>query len=449
MKNVLIISYAFPPLSIAGTFRPMKFVKYLSEFGWDPSVITVDGRDDIPRDETLLKQLPEDLEVVRKQAWGPAKLRIISKSDFSKNDITGNKNTVQQKYVRIKRDLANLANNFISIPDPLIYWVPSVVSAALRMYSSKPYDVIFTTSPPHSIHFAGLALSRRLKVPWIADFRDPWVDNVYFKTLKGTIRIATDSWLEKAVITSCSRVIANTGPNRNKLLKRYGSFVSDSHILTITNGFDKQLIDTVIPRQFDKFTICHTGVYYSIMEPYFFFESVARWLNSRQDKNSIMKSIQILMVGTNESEMKPILEKLSLNELVHFIPRVSHEKAISYAKSADLLLVNLGFGDKDKAQGWIPLKLYDYLGCRRPILGILPEGGAASKLIQQTKSGYVISSPDHQAVADILERHFSAYKDNRPEKDFCPNNSELGKYDVCSLTQELANTLDKVFSQKG
>ncbi|MEX2397440.1 MAG: hypothetical protein WD491_10455, partial [Balneolales bacterium] len=38
-RNVLFIVYYFPPMGSSGVQRPLKFVKYLREFGWNPIII--------------------------------------------------------------------------------------------------------------------------------------------------------------------------------------------------------------------------------------------------------------------------------------------------------------------------------------------------------------------------------------------------------------------------
>jgi len=418
----------------------MKFVKYFSEFGWQPTVITVDGRDDIPHDETLMRHIPEDVNVYRTKAWGSPKLRIITEADISSGVSGMDDDHKVMKYLRMKRDLKNTINNFISIPDPLIYWVPSVISKTHQLHKIMPFDVLITTSPPHSIHFAGLFLSRRLGIPWIADFRDPWVDNVYFDRFKGLVRRQVETFFERLIITRANCVIANTAQNRDALLNRYNSLLAEARIKTITNGFDKAFIDSINPQDHDKFTICHTGVFYSLLEPGFFFESLSKWLKSKPA--TTRESLQVLLVGTSESGLKPVVEKLGLKDCVHFIPRVSHEKALSYAKSADLLLVNLGLEDNKKTRGWIPLKLYDYLGCDRPILAIVPEDGAASRLIRRTGTGYVISVSSHKAVCDVLENQFSLFMDKGAQKRICRNISHIQEYDIRLLTKKLADILD-------
>ena len=41
MKNVLFISYYWPPSGGPGIQRVLKFCKYLPKFGWRPIVLTV------------------------------------------------------------------------------------------------------------------------------------------------------------------------------------------------------------------------------------------------------------------------------------------------------------------------------------------------------------------------------------------------------------------------
>ena len=42
MKRLLFVSYYFPPSGGPGVQRTLKFVKYLPENGWAPTVLTVD-----------------------------------------------------------------------------------------------------------------------------------------------------------------------------------------------------------------------------------------------------------------------------------------------------------------------------------------------------------------------------------------------------------------------
>src|SRR5690606_4050757 len=64
-KNVLLISYSFPPIGGGGVPRPLKMAKYLGEFGWNVHVLTVDPTYHATLDPSLLQQVPSTVQVYR------------------------------------------------------------------------------------------------------------------------------------------------------------------------------------------------------------------------------------------------------------------------------------------------------------------------------------------------------------------------------------------------
>ncbi|MCA9098140.1 MAG: hypothetical protein KDA36_07135, partial [Planctomycetaceae bacterium] len=64
-RRVLLISYHFPPVGGAGVQRPIKFCKYLRQFGWEPTVLTAENPSAPVFDESLCRDLPEGLQIER------------------------------------------------------------------------------------------------------------------------------------------------------------------------------------------------------------------------------------------------------------------------------------------------------------------------------------------------------------------------------------------------
>src|SRR5437868_10025430 len=60
--NLLVIAYYFPPLGLSGVQRTLKFVKYLTEFGWRPIVLTVGDTAYYAKDDSLLDEIGEQVE---------------------------------------------------------------------------------------------------------------------------------------------------------------------------------------------------------------------------------------------------------------------------------------------------------------------------------------------------------------------------------------------------
>ena len=71
MKKVLVITYYWPPSGGAGVQRWLKFVKYLRQYGWEPVVFTVADGEFPERDDSLLKDIPEGIEIIREPIKEP------------------------------------------------------------------------------------------------------------------------------------------------------------------------------------------------------------------------------------------------------------------------------------------------------------------------------------------------------------------------------------------
>ena len=70
-KKVLIITYYWPPSGGAGVQRWLKFVKYLPEFGWEPVIYTPENPEYPVLDETLKKDIPSGITVLKTKVWEP------------------------------------------------------------------------------------------------------------------------------------------------------------------------------------------------------------------------------------------------------------------------------------------------------------------------------------------------------------------------------------------
>ena len=75
--KVLLITYYWPPAGGSGVQRWLKFIKYFSCFGIDPIVYTVENPSYAIEDESLMSEVPADLQVIREPIWEPN--NILSK----------------------------------------------------------------------------------------------------------------------------------------------------------------------------------------------------------------------------------------------------------------------------------------------------------------------------------------------------------------------------------
>ena len=165
MKKALIIAYRFPPQGGGGVQRTLKFVRYLSRFGWQPVVHTVSNPFWHLQDESLLEDIPEDVRVYRTRTFeferlerrlGSAmgrKVKTDASASTPKKKVAPGKTTAVRQFIH-KRVL---------VPDPQIAWLPGAFLKSLAIAYREGVDLIYTSSPPNSVQVLGLLLKRVLK----------------------------------------------------------------------------------------------------------------------------------------------------------------------------------------------------------------------------------------------------------------------------------------------
>lgn len=61
MYKVLVIAYYFPPLGLSGVQRTLKFCKYMKDYDWEPTVITVGKTGYYAHDNSMLDEAEKAL----------------------------------------------------------------------------------------------------------------------------------------------------------------------------------------------------------------------------------------------------------------------------------------------------------------------------------------------------------------------------------------------------
>ena len=104
MYKVLIFSYYFPPKGLSGVQRTTKFVKYLPEFNWSPTVITTGDIAYFAHDYSLLEDLKNE------------NIRVVRVNGKEINSILKKKGTMKMPR-EIFRKIYSYINSWFYIPD--------------------------------------------------------------------------------------------------------------------------------------------------------------------------------------------------------------------------------------------------------------------------------------------------------------------------------------------
>ncbi|MCP4522137.1 MAG: glycosyltransferase family 4 protein [Cytophagales bacterium] len=435
MKKVLIITYYWPPAGGPGVQRVLKFAKFLQQFGWEPIIYTVENGEYPIEDESLLHEIPKGITVIKKEIWEPftAYKKIVGIK--SKDKINpGFLNTKKKKSFAEKLSIWVRGNIFI--PDARKFWIKPSVKFLNKYLEENKVDAIFSSGPPHSLHLIASEIQHKFKLPWIADFRDPWTNIDYYKELN------LSSWadkkhheLEKKVLKQANKVLV-VGNTMKEEFEEMGA----DNIEVITNGFDPSDFptnDTSIKHQ--EFRIVHLGMMNKARNHRFFWETLQELCNENE---AFKKALNVQLVGKCDLSVEEIVNELSLQKQVTFVPYVNHNEVFGIEQQASLLYLSIN--NSPNAKGVITGKIFEYLGAKRPILCIGPKDGDAAHIVNGAKAGYVIDFDDKKALKETLIKTFKYFQNGNLEVA----GEGIEQYSREGLTKTLTNLLTEITSTK-
>ena len=423
-KKVLIITYYWPPAGGPGVQRWLKFVKYLPEFNIEPVVFIPKNPNYPIIDESLALEVSEDVTIINHPINEPYKWAGFFSNKSSKT-ISKGIISEEQEQSFIEKVMLYVRGNFF-IPDARVGWVKPSVSFLLDYIKKEGIETIITTGPPHSVHLIGLQLKQKLKVKWLADFRDPWTTIGYHKQLKLTSASkAKHKSFEKQVLNSSNQIIVTSFVTKQEFQN-----MTNKPIEVITNGYDDDAaVDFIMDT---KFTLSHIGSLLSKRNP----EILWRVLNELISENDdFSKDFQLNFIGSISKKVLESIKNFNLSNYINEVGYLSHKEAIiNQKKSQLLLLIEI---DSEDTKCIIPGKLFEYMVSNRPIVAIGPKDSDVEKIIKETNTGHYFNYSDYESLKRIILEHYKAFQN----KTLQSHPIGLQKYHRKALTKSLANLL--------
>jgi glycosyltransferase involved in cell wall biosynthesis len=231
MKKLLFITYFWPPSGKATLHWPLKIIKHLPEFNWEPTVLTTEEDPSSYKDESLLKEVSSGLKVFKTKSVEP--FRIYKRFTGKKKDEPLiSSETVSSENQSIAQKLSLWIRFNIFIPDARVGWFLSAIPKGKKILTEANYQVIVSLGPPHSAHLIGYHLSKKFNIPHIPVLIDPWTDIIYYKSARRTKAAKRiDSLFEKKVLENAGAVVFVTKSTREDYINKYSFLKEKSHFL--------------------------------------------------------------------------------------------------------------------------------------------------------------------------------------------------------------------------
>ncbi|MBI5740662.1 MAG: glycosyltransferase [Nitrospirae bacterium] len=396
MKNILMISYHFPPENSGGVGRPYSLYKYLPGSGYRVIVIT----------QSLYGRLPDESHIYRFDAeW--RKSALFTGKGISK---------VFSKLLYVA-GLVPVNNNF---------WTENVLRGADDILMKHKPALIYATYPPVHGLALGLRLSRENNVPMISEFRDGFLFEPVLNLNPRQKRLMTR--FEEDTVKQSSAVIT-IGENLSEYFSRK---YKKKDVYTVHNGFDRD--DFALSAgdgRVSKCRIVHFGaINFSRKRS---ITNLLKAVRRLKDENKISgDNFELSFIGRYTSEERDLIDGLALGDVINLHGPM--DKSAGFKKISSEYKYLLFFGVEGETSV-ISSKLPEYLNLQKPIMGIC-RGNEAERIIKRTGTGEVFDFDEgsiYSAFLKCLDGNLF----------FRPNSNEIEKFDRQRQSRRIAEIIDR------
>lgn len=452
-RNVLLICYGFPPIGGGGVPRPLKMAKYLGEFGWKVHVLTVEPAYHATLDPTLLAQLPPEVQIHRAKEMplipkrGAASAAAPAGASQTAEEASPPRQSLKAALKQQVVSILKQVKPYLLIPDDQILWLPNALKLGREIMRREKIDVIFSTSGPVTNHLVARKLASETGCKWVADFRDPWTQNMHTSGIAWRERL--EERMETGVMSEADAITTVTATFAENFRKKHGAWIKRLEL--IYNGFDQADFEDLQPLHAvpEKFHAVYAGILYQKRNPRLLLEAIRELIDAKEvDENDLLLSFAGVFDYPGYSENRDCVERLRLNQIVRQMGNLPHKEALGLMKGADALLL---IGDVSADAGaYIPGKLYEYMGIGKPILA-LNKAGEATEIIEQFQLGQVADPLDKAAIKRAYLRLYREWKDRGVAADGQPDRGadfaeRVKPYERREQARQLAQLMDELIN---
>jgi glycosyltransferase involved in cell wall biosynthesis len=395
--RILLVAYHFPPAGGGGVQRPAKMVKSWARSGAPVAVVTGPGGVSGIADSSLVADLPDDLPRV-----GPTDPSPQPRIQRLRKRLPAG--TVGWIADRTLVGLSRIART-ASVPDIHWGWYLPAIRHGMKLAREFRPDVVVATGPPFTTFLVAANLARRLRLPLVLDYRDPWTATYLPSTPPWPARILNPR-LERKVLGQAAAVVTAHRAVFRFLRERFAEPVERCRRMFVPNGFDPDDFgaDPVVDE--GKFTLIYTGTFFAFRDPRHLLAALGELLESSRIDPARFR-FRIAGVAGHGIRLRGVSPALD---------RVVRVEGYLLGANANLVLE----GGAEGGNLHTPGKFYEALYAGRPLLLLCPEG-TTTRLARRAGGCFICPSDDKEAIQGQLLRLYGAWRDGReldgPERD--------------------------------
>lgn len=428
MNKILFISYNFPPVGGAGVQRPVKFVKYLRNYDWEPIVLTV-ANPSVPNiDKTLEKDIPFGVKIIKAKTYEPS---YENKQEFGSSQhpvIAGIKLILKKVIYQVL------------LPDLQMLWWPGLIRSLIKTIKKERPRCLYVTAPPFSSFVPVVMIGIIFGIPVVLDYRDEWSfsRNTWENSNKSWFASFIDKKLEGFVISQCAAFTAANSSYVSSLEKLYPQKTIGKGYV-ITNGYDDDdfqitAIHRIALRDHLKIAFAYTGTVWAATS----FKYIILALNSiLKEQSELALRVSLKIVGRIVDNEALLFDNDLMKKIVTLLGYLDHDRVIEELDSADVLLLTLS--DLPGAEKIITGKAFEYMASGKHIFAIVPDGETKELLTNNYDNVTTANPSDIQSIINGFSMIINNIEEIRLKRG-----KKIPQFLRRNLTAKLANVFDLV-----
>lgn len=377
MKNIVIISYIYPPYNAPAARRPYSWAKYLDKTKYNVTVLTCSNPDSsLGMDASMNNELPG--VTILKVA---SSLKSTIGSDLRDSNTVNISSGIKPK---IKRGVVRVGTHFL-IPDKAIFWYANVKKyLKTNKELLESLDLVISTSPMMTNHLIGLHIKKKYpKIKLLGDLRDyhyigghklhaPWPLSLFHKRF------------ERRILEQADKVTFISKAMRDIYAEAYPK--DASKFSEIYNGFDKddfRFTQTEEQEKSNKIRIFYAGSFYGGVRSPKGLLQLLDW--ALEERLMTLDDIEVIIAGNFEKSLQDEMSMFQSYKAVNYIGKIPRSEVLKQYQNS--LILWLIVGEQLSHYTGVPLKFYEYLAANKYIVNFAPSNSEPTVLIKQHNLG--------------------------------------------------------------
>jgi glycosyltransferase involved in cell wall biosynthesis len=244
---------------------------------------------------------------------------------------------------------------------------------------AAPWDLVLSSSPPETTHLVARDIARQLQMPWIADYRDSWLDLPHLRLERASVRLKHAAQVRMAtrIMRDAAAAITVSEPLARDLRVRHPQLP----VHVIENGIDLDKARRAHDRaagftDAGRFVVTYTGNFFGVQSPATFLDAVTAACHAEP---ALADNLLVRFVGGLKPADAARIREGVLAQVVEHEPFLRHDDVLAMQRAADLLMLYVAPGRG--SEGVYTGKVFEYVAARRPVLALVPTPNVAGDLL--------------------------------------------------------------------